>query len=66
VVNHAANINSPDSAHDGILPHRSRRKKVPDTFSLNLTIEANRFKSMCLDGVVIEIDQRAPGLCPDD
>ncbi len=33
VVNHAAHINSPDSAHDGILPHRSRRKKVPDTFS---------------------------------
>jgi hypothetical protein len=26
VVNYAAHINSPDSAHDRILPHRSRRK----------------------------------------
>jgi hypothetical protein len=34
VVNHAANINAPDSAHDGILTHHSGSKKVPDTFFL--------------------------------
>ena len=33
VVYHAADIHSPDSTHDGILPHHFPRKKVPDTFS---------------------------------
>lgn len=33
VVNHAANINSPYSAHDCILSHRFRMKKVPNPFS---------------------------------
>jgi hypothetical protein len=33
VVNHAADIHPPSSAHEGILPHPPRRKKVPDTVS---------------------------------
>jgi hypothetical protein len=35
VVNPAANLNAPDSAHDVILAHHSGSKEVPDTFFLS-------------------------------
>ena len=38
MVNPAADIHPPSSAHEGILPHPPRRKKVPDTVFISDTV----------------------------